>query len=187
MSLFGASADSDSASDGNGRWRARIGRLGCTRVSTGPENAMRVNVDDPRASHERVWMRARVQRPTDDARLRRCVHCEFATLFARSARHCWQPDGYRFGDCSYTFRLFAARQDTEIRVTRYTLACATTASATLQTTGPNAGAAGATTNDDTIVEFTGIKPDAWGHVFLDVAIETGLYAYLSRIEHVVEP
>lgn len=87
----------------------------------------------------------------------------------------------------YTFRLFAARQDTEVRVTRYTVTGASSASALLQTTGAGAGAANATTNDDTIVEFKGVKPDAWGHVFVDVAIETGQFAYLSLIEVVVEP
>lgn len=87
---------------------------------------------------------------------------------------------------SYTFRMFAARQDAEVRVTRYTMIGATTASATVQTTGPGAGSAGATTNDDTIVEFKGVKPDAWGHVFIDVANETGPFAYLSLIEMIVE-
>jgi len=88
---------------------------------------------------------------------------------------------------SYSFRFFAAREDLEARVTRYTLTGATSNTATIQTTGPGAGAAGGNTNDDSVVEFKGVKPDAWGHVFLDVSIETGLYAYLSLIELVVEP
>lgn len=88
---------------------------------------------------------------------------------------------------SYTLRLFAAREDPEVRVTRYSITGKTTATATLQTSGAGAGSAGITTNDDTIVEFKEVKPDAWGHVFIDVAIETGLYAYLSLIEIVVEP
>ena len=87
---------------------------------------------------------------------------------------------------TYTFRLFAARQDAEVRVTRYTVTGASTVSATLQTTGPGAGSANTTTNDDTVVEFKGVKPDAWGHVFVDVAIELGTFAYLSLMEVVVE-
>jgi GDSL-like Lipase/Acylhydrolase family len=87
---------------------------------------------------------------------------------------------------SYTMRLFAARDDVEYRVTRYTVTGAISSSATLQTSGAGAGNAGATTNDDTVVEFTGVKPDAWGHVFVDVAIEAGNFAYLSLIELIVE-
>jgi hypothetical protein len=87
---------------------------------------------------------------------------------------------------TYTMRLFAARDDVENRVTRYTITGASSNTMTLQTSGAGAGAAGATTNDDTIVQFTGVKPDAWGHVFVDVAIETGSYAYLSLIELIVE-
>lgn len=88
---------------------------------------------------------------------------------------------------SYTMRLFAAREDPQVRVTRYTITGKTTVSATLQTSGAGAGNAGAITNDDTILEFKGVQSDAWGHVFLDVSIETGLYAYLSLIEIVIEP
>lgn len=88
---------------------------------------------------------------------------------------------------SYTMRLFAARDDAEYRVTRYTVTGAASKSATLQTSGAGAGAAGANTNDDTIVEFTAVKPNAWGHVFVDVSIEAGSFAYLSLIELIVEP
>lgn len=88
---------------------------------------------------------------------------------------------------SYTVRLFAARNDTEARTTRYTLTGATSTFTTLQTTGPGASVSGATTNDDTIVEFQGVKPDAWGHLFIDVAIESGAFAYLSLLEIEVEP
>jgi hypothetical protein len=83
---------------------------------------------------------------------------------------------------TYTLRLFAARDDTEVRVTRYTVQGAHTASATLQTSGPGAGKGGKTTNDDDIVTFAGVRPDPWGHLFLDVSIEQGSYAYLSLLE-----
>ncbi|HRI68594.1 MAG TPA: GDSL-type esterase/lipase family protein [Polyangium sp.] len=87
---------------------------------------------------------------------------------------------------SYTLRLFAAREDLEVRVTRYTITGASSVTDTLQTTGPGAGAAGANTNDDTIVVFQNVKPDAWGHLFIDVAIESGAYGYLSLVELMVE-
>ena len=87
---------------------------------------------------------------------------------------------------TYTLRLFAARDDAEMRVTRYTVRGAAEASAVLQTSGVGAGHAGATTNDDDIVELAGVRPDAWGHLFIDVAIDSGSYAYLSAVEIVVE-
>lgn len=87
---------------------------------------------------------------------------------------------------SYTMRLFAARDDAEYRATRYTVTGAISSSTTLQTSGVGAGTAGATTNDDTVVEFMGVKPDAWGHIFVDVSIEAGSFAYLSLIELIVE-
>ncbi|TNF38371.1 MAG: hypothetical protein EP329_00790 [Deltaproteobacteria bacterium] len=87
---------------------------------------------------------------------------------------------------TYTLRLFAARDDAATRKTRYTVTGAETASATLQTSGSGAGAAGATTNDDSVAAFTGVRPDAWGHVFVDVAIAEGDYAYLSLLELTVE-
>ncbi len=87
---------------------------------------------------------------------------------------------------SYTLRLFAARDAAEVRVTRYTVQGASLASATLQTSGAGAGQGGKTTNDDDVAVFTGVKPDAWGHVFVDVSIEQGSYGYLSLVELDVE-
>lgn len=87
---------------------------------------------------------------------------------------------------TYSLRLFAARDNSEYRVTRFTVTGAGSHSATLQTSGMGAGAAGATTNDDTVVQLTSVLPDAWGHLFIDVSIDAGTYAYLSLIELVVE-
>lgn len=87
---------------------------------------------------------------------------------------------------TYTFRLFAARDATEVRITRYTLAGANMASVTLQTSGAGAGRNGATTNDDDVAVVRGVRPDAWGHVSLDVAVERGTYAYLAAFELAVE-
>lgn len=86
----------------------------------------------------------------------------------------------------YTLRLFASRDDSERRVTRYTASGATSASGTLQTSGPGAGHEGGTGNDDDVVELTNLEPDPWGHLFVDVAIEEGSYAYLSLLELSVE-
>ena len=58
-------------------------------------------------------------------------------------------------------------------------------SAVLQTSGAGASGEG-NQNDATVVELAGVVPDAWGHLFIDIAIETGSYAYLSALELVVE-
>lgn len=87
---------------------------------------------------------------------------------------------------TYTLRLFAARDASEVRVTRYTVHGAATASVTLQTSGPGAGRSGATTNDDDVAEVRGARPDAWGTLFVDVAIERGAFAYLSAFELIAE-
>ena len=87
---------------------------------------------------------------------------------------------------TYTLRLFAARDDAEVRITRYAVQGAASASATLQTSGPGAGHLGGTTNDDDLAEFAGVRPDAWGQLFLDVSIDQGTYGYLSALELRVE-
>jgi hypothetical protein len=57
---------------------------------------------------------------------------------------------------------------------------------TLQTSGPGAGRDGGTVNDDDIATLRGVRPDAWGGVFVDVAIERGAFAYLSALELIAE-
>lgn len=86
----------------------------------------------------------------------------------------------------YTLRFFAARQADERRVTRYRVLGAAESSVTLQTSGTGAGAAGATTNDDTVAELAALRPDAWGHLFVDVIRAEGSFAYLSALEVRVE-
>ncbi|MFH1462916.1 MAG: GDSL-type esterase/lipase family protein [Pseudomonadota bacterium] len=86
----------------------------------------------------------------------------------------------------YTLRLFAARDDAERRITRYTVSGATSSTAELQTSGAGAGSDGGQTNDHATATFAGVQPDPWGHVFLDVAQQEGSYAYLSLLELAVE-
>lgn len=87
---------------------------------------------------------------------------------------------------AYTLRLFAARDDAELRVTRYTVRGATTEAVTLQTSGAGAGRDGGTVNDDDAATLRGVRPDAWGGLFVDVAIERGAFAYLSALELIAE-
>jgi hypothetical protein len=79
----------------------------------------------------------------------------------------------------YTLRFFGTRDDVETRVTRYTVYGAATAEATLQTSGAGAGTANA--NDDDVATFVGVQPDAWGNVFVDVAIAEGTYGYVGIV------
>ena len=86
----------------------------------------------------------------------------------------------------YTLRFFASRDDPEVRVTGFAVTGADTAEASLQTSGVGAGRDGATLNDDDVAELTGLQPDPWGHLFVDVRIEQGSYGYLSLMALEVE-
>jgi hypothetical protein len=83
-------------------------------------------------------------------------------------------------------RLFAAREAEERRSTRYTVRGAGEATAVLQTSGLGAGAGSTPTNDDSWVELSGLQPDPWGRIWIDLSIEEGSYGYLSLIELVIE-
>jgi len=87
---------------------------------------------------------------------------------------------------TYTLRLFASRDSAEKRVTTYEVTGAETASASLQVSGPGAGAEGGNANDDDVAELSGLKPDAWGHLFVDVRLTEGTYAYLALLDLEVE-
>ena len=86
---------------------------------------------------------------------------------------------------TYTLRLFASRDDDETRLTTYRVTGATTAEATLQTSGAGSGSSG-NGNDDDIAELTGVRADPYGHLFIDVELTEGRYAYLSLLELTVE-
>jgi lysophospholipase L1-like esterase len=78
----------------------------------------------------------------------------------------------------YTLRLFASRDSEEHRSTRYSV---DGQSLVLQTSGLGAGT-NSTGNNDTVMVFSDLAPDAWGALHLDVEIESGSYAYLSLME-----
>ena len=87
---------------------------------------------------------------------------------------------------TYTVRFVAARDDAELRVTRATIRGAGEATVEVQTSGPGAGADGATTNDDDVPGVTGVRPDVGGAIEVDLSVGTGAWAYLSAIELTVE-
>ena len=41
-------------------------------------------------------------------------------------------------------------------------------------------------NDDDVAIFPAVQPDPWGHVFVDIEVAEGDYAYLSLIELTAE-
>ncbi len=84
-------------------------------------------------------------------------------------------------DQRYDLAVFAAREDPERRVTTYVVHGASTASASLQTSGAGAGVT-ADTNDDTVARLADLQPDAWGNLFIDVQQTEGSYAYIALLE-----
>ncbi|MEZ4322345.1 MAG: GDSL-type esterase/lipase family protein [Myxococcota bacterium] len=89
----------------------------------------------------------------------------------------------------YTLRLFGSRASAdEARSTRYTVEGAgTPVSTVLPTTGPGIGAGGGDGNDSTVAVLTGLAPDAWGELHVDVSTEAGAFAYLNLLELEAEP
>lgn len=88
----------------------------------------------------------------------------------------------------YTLRLFASREwGGEVRQSRYTVHGAASASLDLTTSGPGTGSDGGDANDHRFAVFTGLQPDAWGQLHLDMEIAQGEFAYLSLMELEVDP
>lgn len=85
---------------------------------------------------------------------------------------------------TYDFRFFGSRSaSTETRVTEYRVFGANAGVAALRTGGNNVGHDGAYDgNDDTIASLSGIRPDAQGQIFVDLAITQGTLAYLNAFE-----
>ncbi|MCB9760597.1 MAG: hypothetical protein H6739_12215 [Alphaproteobacteria bacterium] len=89
---------------------------------------------------------------------------------------------------SYRLRLFASRDwGSEDRVTAYVVNGAERHTASLQVSGADIGSDGSYDgNDHAVVTLEGLRPDAWGQLFIDVGVERGTYAYLSLLELMVE-
>jgi lysophospholipase L1-like esterase len=84
---------------------------------------------------------------------------------------------------AYTLRFFGSRRNTQTRVTEYRVTGANSGMATLQTTGFNIGADGAYDgNDDTFGVVGGIRPDAFGQIFVDLTLLQGPFAYINALE-----
>ena len=89
----------------------------------------------------------------------------------------------------YDFRFFGSRTSGgTTRVTRYEVTGANGGLTTLATTGTNIGADGVYDgNDNEIAEIAGIRPDAFGQVFVDLTLVQGGFAYINAMELRVVP
>lgn len=86
----------------------------------------------------------------------------------------------------YTLSLLASRDwGSEDRLTRFVVSGAGRQEATVQTSG--AGLSGSYDgNTSAVVTLSGLRPDGWGRLHLDVDIAQGSYAYLNALSLTVE-
>lgn len=87
---------------------------------------------------------------------------------------------------TYEFRFFGSRENTATRRTEYAVYGADRRAAILTTSGTDIGSNGAyDANDDEIVVVSGVRPDAFGQVFIDMLSLEGGFAYLNAMKIIV--
>jgi lysophospholipase L1-like esterase len=83
----------------------------------------------------------------------------------------------------YEFQFFGSRNDAQTRITEYRITGANDQSVLLQTSGNNIGVDGAYDgNDDEIAIVSGVQPDQFGQVFIDLTLKQGSFAYISAMK-----
>ncbi|MBN2448721.1 MAG: hypothetical protein JXO22_18485 [Phycisphaerae bacterium] len=86
-------------------------------------------------------------------------------------------------DLAYDFRFFGSRASTETRITQYDVIGANSATTTLRTSGNNIGHDGVYDgNDNTRASIAGVRPDAFGQIFVDLTLLQGSFAYINVME-----
>jgi hypothetical protein len=85
-------------------------------------------------------------------------------------------------ELAYEFRLFGSRSNVETRTTRYTIYGANEGTATLTTSGTGIGSAGGDANDDEVAVISGVRPDQFGQVFIDLHLIQGSFAYINALQ-----
>lgn len=85
----------------------------------------------------------------------------------------------------YEFRFFGSRNDPQTRVTEYVIHGSSHGQTTLQTSGTGTGSTGGNANDSRIAVVEGVRPDAFGQVFIDVGRLEGEFAYVGAMEILV--
>ncbi len=89
---------------------------------------------------------------------------------------------------SYNFKIFGSRDTTETRITEYKVTGANAQSALLNTSGNNIGSNGTYDgNDNHVAQILGVRPDAFGQVFVDLTLIQGSFAYINAMEITATP
>ena len=83
---------------------------------------------------------------------------------------------------TYEFRFLGSRSTTETRTTEFAVYGANQKKVNLQTSGTGIGSAGGNANDDEIAVLSGIRPDAFGQVFIDLTLLQGSNTHLNAME-----
>jgi lysophospholipase L1-like esterase len=82
----------------------------------------------------------------------------------------------------YEFRFHGARSNAETRITKYDVSGANSGTANLVTSGTGIGSTGGDNNDDEVAVIGGIRPDAFGQVFVDLTLVQGSFAYVTAMQ-----
>jgi len=83
---------------------------------------------------------------------------------------------------SYEFRFFGSRSNAEVRTTKYDVFGENQGTANLTTSGTGIGSTGGDANDDEVVVISGVRPDEFGQVFVDITLVQGSFAYINAMQ-----
>ncbi len=82
---------------------------------------------------------------------------------------------------SYIFKIFASRNNNEVRTSAYAFAGANTVTGSLQSSGPGLGGGGYNGNNSTLYVSEGVIPDASGTITLTITRDAGSFAYVNTM------
>lgn len=85
-------------------------------------------------------------------------------------------------DLAYEFRFLGSRNTTEARVTEFKVYGANEGTINLQTSGTGIGSSGGNANDDELAVISGIRPDSFGQIFVDLTLLQGSQTHLNGME-----
>jgi len=83
---------------------------------------------------------------------------------------------------SYELRFFGSRASSASAITEYAAFGANEARASLLTGGDEVGRDGGNANDSNVAVLRGVKPDAFGQIFVDLTLMYGSSAHLNAME-----
>jgi lysophospholipase L1-like esterase len=84
---------------------------------------------------------------------------------------------------SYEFRFLGARDNTQARTTKYDIHGSNSGTTNLVTSGTGISSTGtANINDDEVAVISGIRPDAFGQVWVDLTVVQGDFAYINAMQ-----